>query len=142
MVSLLVGLLAGFVGSMVMAILMMATSRGQSGVNAMLIGRALGKPPTDPGAKMGGMVAHFAYGSAMGVVFVLGSSALLVGGSLWLNGLLFGVLLFLIAAMVIMPAAGVSQEMMRRMPKGRFMGFLVFHLIYGGILAGVIVYLW
>jgi hypothetical protein len=138
-VSILSGLLAGFLGSVAIAILMMATSKGQPGVNAMLVGRALGKPPTDPKARAGGMVAHFAYGTAMGVVFVAGSDAFLVAGSLWITGLLFGILLFLIAALVVMPAAGVNREMMKRMPKGRFVGFLVFHLIYGGILAVVVV---
>ncbi len=138
MVSLLLGLLGGFLGSIVMAVLMMASSGGQPGVNAMLVARATGRNPAE--AKMGGMVAHFVYGTAMGGVFALGSGVLLIGGSLWVNGLLFGVLLFLIAAMVVMPASGVTREMMGRMPKGRFVGFLVFHLIYGGILAAVILY--
>ncbi len=138
MVSVLLGLLAGFLGAVVMAILMMATSRGQPGVNQMLVGRLTGKEPME--AKMGGMVAHFLYGTAMGGVFALGSSAILVDGSLWVNGLLFGILLFLIAATVVMPAAGVTREAMRSMPKSRFVGFLVFHLVYGVVLAAVISY--
>ncbi len=140
MASVVLGLLAGFLGSVVMAILLMATSKDQPGVNALLIARALGKSPTEPAAKMGGMAAHFVYGSAMGVTFVLGSAAILIGGSWWVNGFLFGALLFLIALMTTMPAAGVSREKMRGMSKGRIVGFLVFHLIYGAVLAGVIVY--
>lgn len=140
MPSILVGLVAGFLGSGVMAVLMMATSKGQPGVNAMLIARALGKSPTEPAAKLGGMVAHFVYGSAMGVAFVLGSAAILIGGSWWVNGLLLGILLFLIAAMAIMPAAGISREQMKEMPRSRIVGFFVFHLIYGAVLAGVVVY--
>ncbi len=140
MPSIFLGLLAGFLGSVVMAVLMMAMAKGQPGVNTLLVARVLGKSPADPAAKMGGIVAHFAYGSAMGAVFVLGSSAILIADSWWLNGLLFGVVLFLVAAMAIMPAAGLSREKMKEMPKGRIVGFLVFHLIYGAVLAGVIVY--
>ncbi len=136
MVSVLQGLLAGFLGSIAMAILMMATSRGQPGINQMLVARVLGKSPAE--AKMGGMIAHLVYGTTMGAVFALGSSVLLVVGNLWVNGLLFGVLLFLIAAVVVMPVAGLTRKMMRSMPKSRIMGFLVFHLIYGVVLVAVI----
>lgn len=140
MASVVAGLFAGFVASIVMALLMMASSRGQPGINAMLVARALGKPPADSAARMGGMFAHFVYGSVMGAVFVLGSSVLLIGGNLWINGLLFGIALFLIAVLIVMPAAGVNRKMMRSMPKGPLVGAFVFHLIYGVVVVSVIVY--
>lgn len=140
MASLLLGLLAGLIGSVVMAILMMATAKGQPGVNTLLVARVLRRPPSDRKAKMGGMVAHFMYGTGMGGVFALGSAAFLIGGSLWVTGLLFGVVLFLVAAMTIMPAAGVTRAKMKAMPKGRIVGFLGLHLVYGAIVAAVLLY--
>lgn len=140
MTSLLLGLVGGFLGSLVMAVLMMASSGGQPALPQMFAARARGKPPTDPSAKMGGMVAHLVYGSFMGLVFVFGSNAIVIGESLWITGILFALVLFLIAAMVVMPASGVTRDKMRQMPKGRVVGLFVVHLVYGLVLVAVIVY--
>ncbi len=137
--TILGGIVAGLIGGVVVAILMMAMSRGKPGINAMLVARATGKKPEE--SMMGGTAAHFFYSAVVGILFVVGSGILHVDSLLglgdrgfWVNGLLYGGLLFLIAGMVVMPLAGVTRAMRQSMPKGQMAMSFVVHILFGLIL--------
>lgn len=143
MTSLLQGAVAGIIGGIVMAVFMMAMSKGQPGINAMFAARLTGRKPEE--SKGAGTGIHFLYSLLLGVIFAGGSNALsfdgLLGlGGLWINGILYGIVLFFVAGMALMPAAGVTKEMRRQMPKSQMAGMLVLHILFGLILAASIAF--
>lgn len=79
-----------------------------------------------------GMVAHFAYGAAAGVLFVLLFAE-------WKNvrgGLLWGAILWFIMQVLVLPLIGWGAFglSVTGFPPKIAVGTLVLHLIYGGIL--------
>lgn len=125
------GLVGGFVATIVMTLLMAPMMRG-GGPNllSMMGAKATGGDPASKQAMMAGMVSHLIYGTVMGAIFALGASFLMVMNPL-VTGILFGLLLFIIAAVVVMPLSGA------KMPGPMAAAFFVVHLIYGAILASV-----
>jgi hypothetical protein len=109
------------------------------GVAQFVAARLKRGDPMDKGSMMGGMVLHLAYGTIMGGVYALGSSALnLVVVNHAVNGLLFGVLLFVIAGVIVMP---VSKAPVKEMPKSMMGVFLALHLVYGLVLGASVILL-
>ncbi|MFQ5837941.1 MAG: hypothetical protein ACE5HJ_04085 [Thermoplasmata archaeon] len=138
-VSIALGLIAGFVAVLIMTLLMAPMMKKGPGVSQFMAARLSKGQPTDKGSMMGGMLLHLAYGTGMGGVYAIGSSALsLVIISHIVNGLLFGVLLFIIAVLVVTP---LSKAPMKEMPKSMMGAFLALHLVYGLVLGAVIVWL-
>jgi hypothetical protein len=138
------GIVAGIVAGIVMAIFMMAMSKGRPVVPARVVARARGKKPEE--GKMGGMAAHFLYSTLMGVIFVLGSEQLRIDGFLglegyWVNGILFGLVLFLVLGAVAMPAGGITKEMRKMMPKSQMVGMFLLHILYGLVLVASITWI-
>lgn len=125
------GLVGGFVATIVMTLLMAPMMRG-GGPNmmSMMGAKVTGGDPASKQAMMAGMGGHFVYGTLQGVVFAVGASFLIILNPL-VTGILFGLLLFIIAAVVVTPLSGA------KMPGPMVAAFFVVHLIYGAVLASV-----
>lgn len=97
---------------------------------ATMLGDMLGMDPR------GGMLMHFLIGAAvLPVVFAMVLWDKLPGGSGWMKGLVFGVALWLISQLVVMPMAGAGmfsanhpEQMMA------LVGSLMGHAVYGMVL--------
>jgi len=97
---------------------------------ATMLGDMMGMGPR------GGMLAHFLIGAvALPAVFAMVLWDKLPGGSGWMKGLVFGVALWLIAQLVVMPMAGAGmfsanhpEQMMA------LVGSLMGHAVYGMVL--------
>ena len=125
------GLVGGFVATVVMTLLMAPMMRGGGPTLMSMMGtKATGGDPASQQAMRAGMGAHFVYGTVMGVVFALGASFLMIVNPL-VTGVLFGLLLFIIAAVVVTPLSGA------KMGGPMVAAFFVVHLIYGAVLASV-----
>lgn len=133
--SIVWGLAGGLVATIVMTALMAPMMRKGPGLPAFIGARATGADPTSKKAMMAGMGGHFLYGTVQGGVFAAGASLLLIVNPL-ITGLLFAVLLFLIAAAVIMPLARAPK-----MPGPFVAAFFVVHLVYGAVLGAVTAWL-
>jgi uncharacterized membrane protein YagU involved in acid resistance len=130
------GLVAGLVATLVMTVLMMPMMKKGPGMSQFIAARLKGGDPTDKGSMMGGLVLHLVYGTVMGGIYALGSSALnLVIVNHIVNGFLFGLLLFIIAAVIVMP---VSKAPVKEMPKSMMGVFLGLHLVYGLVLGATV----
>ena len=127
------GVIAGFVATVVLSLLMMMKS-------------AMGLMPeldviSMLSAMMGtglaiGWIAHFMIGAVIwGGLFALLASRL-PGGSLWLQGVIFGVGAWVLMMVAIMPMAGAGFFGMKFGMVAPVMT-LVLHVIYGAVLGGV-----
>ncbi len=126
------GLVAGFVGSIVMAILLLPAMRMGPTVMSMIAARAMGDNPTGRRSMMGGIVFHLIYGTAMGGVFAAGITYVAKFVSPLVDGVLFGILLFIIMMVVIMPIAKASRP-----PTAIVWVLFIVHLIYGAIVGSL-----
>ena len=123
--------LGGFVGMLAMTAMMymVAPMMGLHMDIAAMLGKALGV------GWAAGLVMHFVNGTLIfPAVYVLASS--LPGGPV-VKGTMWGVILWLIAQLVVMPMMGAgvfSSEMGGMMAAG---GSLVGHLLYGALLGAI-----
>lgn len=138
-VSIVFGLAAGFIATVVMTVFMAPMMKKGPGVSQFIAARVGGGDPASKSAMMGGMVAHLIYGTAMGGIYALGTSALnLVVVSHLVNGLLFGIFLFIIAVAIVTP---LSRAPMKQTPMSMMVVFLVLHLLYGLVLGASVAWL-
>jgi hypothetical protein len=133
MTNLKPGLLAGFIATVVLSLLMMGKAMmgvmPELDVIAMLSGM-MGMP-----AAMG-WIAHFMIGTiAWGGGFALLYSAL-PGGSAIVKGIVFGIAAWLMMMIVVMPMAGAGMFGMNFGMMAPMMT-LVLHIIFGAVLGAV-----
>lgn len=133
MVTITSGLVGGFVATIVMTIFMMLLGDDSPPPTALFWSKYVGGESPDQ-YMMQGMVLHFIYGIIAGGVFaavvpILGFVSVATVGAALLWGLLYGIVLFMIAAAFwMMMILGMSPEM-------KMAGmFLFFHLVYGLVL--------
>lgn len=138
MVTLLSGVVGGFVATIVMTVFMTQLGDDSPPPTALFWAKYVGDGGPEE-AMMPGMVLHLVYGTIAGGAFVLllpilGLSFASVGSAvLW--GLVWGVVLFIFAAAFwMMMVLGMDPE------KKQVGMFLLFHLIYGAILGAWIGY--
>ena len=103
----------------------------------------MGMPKMDFGAMLGtgnpmmampywaGWAIHFMMGIIFAIVFVKAVAPMLKGSYL-IRGLVFGLVLFLLAQVVVMPLMGAGVFSGGHMPA--IMGSLVGHLVFGAVL--------
>lgn len=139
MVSLLAGLVGGFVATIVMTALMMGLGDDSPPPTAVFWSKFVGDgPPED--YMMQGVVLHLGYGTGAGSVLAALSPeyldliavmelTTLTGGVV--NGLIYGFFLFVVAAVVVM---NLILDMDAEPPE--IATFLLFHLVYGAVLGG------
>jgi len=127
-------ILGGIAGTVVMTAMMMYVAPMLTGmpmdIAAMLSGM-LG------GSYTLGMLAHVMMGV---VVFPLAYAMLVVGflpGSPLTRGLIFGVLLWIVAVLVVMPMAGAGVLMSNIGGMMAVVASLMGHLVYGGLLGAL-----
>jgi hypothetical protein len=127
------GLVAGFIATVVLSALMLLKQRmgmvPQLNPIEMLTKMAGGSPPDV------GWVPHFLIGTVVwGSLFPI-FDARVPAGSHWLNGILFGIGVWILMMVLVMPMAGAGLF-------GMALGImvpiatLVLHLIYGAVLGG------
>jgi len=126
------GLVGGLVATIVMTVFMMALGDDSPPPTALFWSKYVGDGEPDE-YMMQGMVLHMLYGIIAGLVFVIAVPLLGISiGSMTtavLYGLAYGFVLFLGAAVFWM---NVVLDLDPEMPMVAM--FLVFHLIYGGVL--------
>lgn len=139
MVTLISGLVGGFVATIVMTIFMMTLGDDSPPPTALFWSKYVGDGDPDQ-YMMEGMVLHFIYGIIAGGVFaivasVLGFVSVATVGAAVLWGLAYGVVLFVFAAAFwMMMVLGMSPDM-------KMAGmFLFFHLVYGLVLGAWVGY--
>jgi uncharacterized membrane protein len=125
--------LAGVVATVVMTMVMvMAPFMGMPEMN---IGKMLGEFMGVPAIV--GWVAHFMIGSVLAIIFATAFAASLPGAP-WLKGVLFGLIPWLGAQVMVNPmmGAGVFASNMPA-PLMMVMGSLLGHMVYGAVLGAV-----
>ena len=129
---------AGFIGTLVMTMIMMfapAMGMPKMDIAAMLGSMFAGQPPeTGSGAWLIGFGMHLMIGVAvLSTGFALVNNYLPTSSPL-ARGLFFGVVVWLMAQLVVMPMMGAGF-FSSHLPRGMMMaaGSLMGHLIYGGI---------
>ncbi len=131
--NILQGIIAGLAATVVLSLLMVVKSMmglmPELNVIAMLSGMM--------GSSLAiGWIAHFMIGTVVwGILFAV-FAASLPGNSLWLKGILFGVIAWLGMMIAIMPMAGAGLFGMNLGMAAPIMT-LVLHVIYGAVLGGV-----
>ena len=136
--SVLTGLIAGLIATVVMTMFMMTMGDDSPPPTAAFFAKYIGDGGPEAYVKQG-MVLHMLYGVTAGVAFAVGSTALaldvgadaLVGSVLW--GLAFGLVL-MIGGMLFWMRVVLAME-----PDPKTMGALgFFHVVYGVVLgAGI-----
>lgn len=133
---------AGLAGTMVMtAVMMMAPLMGmpKMDIAAMLGSMIAGAPPGSGSfAWIVGLIMHLMIGTVvLSTVYALASRHLPPSSPV-AKGLIYGVLVWLVAQAVVMPMMGAGL-FSSHMPQGMMMamGSLLGHLIYGGVLGAV-----
>lgn len=133
MVSILSGLVGGFVATIVMTVFMMTLGDDSPPPTALFWSKYVGDGTPDQ-YMMQGMILHPLYGTVAGAVFAvlataLGFISVATLGSALLWGLVYGFVLFTGAAMFWMNIVlGLDAD---RKMVGMF---LFFHLVYGAVL--------
>ena len=138
MVSILTGLIAGLIATVVMTMFMMTMGDDSPPPTAALWAKYVGDEGPESYMKQG-MLLHMLYGVGAGVAFAVGATALaldvgagvLVGSVLW--GLAFGLVL-MVGGMMFWMRIVLAME-----PDPKTMGaFGFFHVVYGVVLgAGI-----
>lgn len=140
----LVGLAGGFVGTLLLTLVLLPRRRSQPPGPAFLLSKVNGKPAEQN--KAWGMALHWLYGIFWGLAFALGLDAWLGAGEVAAAAvaglaLLLGVVLWIVASLFWAPVLGFDL-MMAEMPgraKAKMAGGqLVAHLLYGAGLGGVL----
>lgn len=135
-------LLGGFIATVVMTMIMyVAPMMGMPKMDiAAMLGSMMSQQMPAPmsGGWLIGMMIHFVDGT---IIFPLIYAYLLyrfLPGSPWLKGLMWGLILWLLAQVMVMPMMGMgvfSANAPERMKA--VMGSLIGHIIYGAILGGI-----
>ena len=127
-------ILGGFVGTVLMTLMMYYAAplmMGQKMDIAAMLGSMMGN------SWMLGMMAHFVDGTLLfPLIYAFVLYRLLPGGP-WLKGVLWGLILWLLAQVMVMPMMGggfFSSNMGGMMAAT---GSLIGHLIYGAALGGI-----
>jgi uncharacterized membrane protein YagU involved in acid resistance len=124
---------AGFVATLAMTI-MMYTTAPMMGLNmdiAAMLGSLLG------GSWTAGMVLHFINGSIIfPLIYALVLYRFLPGGPIG-KGVIWGVVLWLLAQTIVMPMMGGGFFSARMGGMMAVFGSLMGHLFYGGLLGGI-----
>ena len=138
MVSILTGLIAGLIATVVMTMFMMTMGDDSPPPTAALWAKYVGDEGPESYMKQG-MLLHMLYGVGAGVAFAVGATALaldvgagvIVGSVLW--GLAFGLVL-MVGGMMFWMRIVLAME-----PDPKTMGaFGFFHVVYGVVLgAGI-----
>lgn len=127
------GVIAGFVATVVLSLLMVMKSA--MGLMPELDVISMLSAMMGSGVVMG-WIAHFMIGAVIwGGLFAL-LAPNLPGGSLWLKGVVFGVGAWLLMMVAVMPMAGAGVFGMKFGMAAPVMT-LVLHLIFGAVLGGV-----
>jgi uncharacterized membrane protein YagU involved in acid resistance len=135
-------ILGGFIATLVMTMMMYAAPMvGMPKMDtAAMLGSMMSQrmPAPMSGPWLAGMVMHFLNGA---IIFPLIYALLLtriLPGAQWLKGLIWGLILFLLAQMMVMPMMGMGI-FSANAPKAMMsvMGSLMGHVIYGVILGGI-----
>lgn len=138
MVSILTGLIAGLIATVVMTMFMMTMGDDSPPPTAALWAKFVGDEGPEAYMKQG-MLLHMLYGIGAGVAFAVGATTLgldvgagvLVGSVLW--GLAFGLVL-MVGGMVFWMRIVLAME-----PDPKTMGaFGFFHVVYGVVLGASI----
>jgi len=135
-ISVFGGVVGGIVATIVMTVFMMGLGDDSPPPTAAFWSTYVGDgPPTDYLPQ--GMVLHFLYGLGAGVAFVLGLPALGFGTVEAVTavglGLGYGGVLFVVAAVLWMKVVLDMDASPRQVGL-----FLLFHLVYGGVLGAVL----
>jgi len=127
-------ILGGFVGTAVMTLMMYF-------VAPMMLGK-----PMDIAAMLGGMLGgswamgllmHFANGSIVfPLIYAYGLYRLLPGEP-WLRGTIWGLILWLLAQVVVMPMMGAGVFSAHAGGLMAVMASLIGHVVYGALLGGI-----
>ncbi|HUX25588.1 MAG TPA: DUF6789 family protein [Burkholderiales bacterium] len=127
------GVIAGFVATVVLSLLMVMKSA--MGLMPELDVISMLSTMMGSGLAMG-WIAHFMIGTVIwGGLFALLAPSL-PGGSLWLKGVMFGVGAWLLMMVAVMPMAGAGLFGMKFGMVAPVMT-LVLHVIFGTVLGGV-----
>jgi hypothetical protein len=119
------GLLAGLAAGVVMAVYLLITGV----VSGEGIGNILGRfAPGEPTTPIAGALSHLAVSAIYGAVFGIISMPLRKRVPAWVAGLVFGVVLFLIAQYALLP--GTGSTLLEMSP----LNFGIAHLMYGLVL--------
>lgn len=124
------GMVAGFVGTVVLSALMMAKSMMGLMPQLDVIKMLAGMMGTGPA---GGWVAHFALGTVVWGGLFAWLNPNIPGESQWLKGTVFGIGAWLLMMILPMPMAGAGLFGMKLGVMAPVMT-LVLHVIYGAVL--------
>lgn len=126
-------IIAGLVGTAVMTMMMlMAPLMGMPEMNiARMLAGFMGIPVVL------GWGAHFMIGTILAVIYAFAFAARLPG-SVWVKGLLFGLMPWFMAQVVVNPMMGAGLFASNTpTPAAMVMGSLMGHLVYGAVLGAV-----
>jgi uncharacterized membrane protein YagU involved in acid resistance len=122
------GAVAGLGGGLVFGMLM--GMMGMLPMVAMLVGSE---------SALVGFIVHMAISALLGIIFGLGAARFLTGlGSAIVAGLVYGVIWWVLGALVLMPLMLGMSQMVLAIGPDQWMS-LVGHLIYGAITAGLFI---
>jgi uncharacterized membrane protein YagU involved in acid resistance len=126
-------IIAGLVGTVVMTMMMVIAPL--IGMPEMSIGRMLAGFMGIPVAI--GWGAHFMIGAVLAVIYAYAFAARLPG-SVWVKGLLFGLIPWFMAQVVVNPMMGAGVFASNTpTPVAMVMGSLMGHIVYGTVLGAV-----
>lgn len=120
------GLLSGMVAGILMAVYLVAVGLFAGEGPGIVLGRFA---PGEVASPLAGSLSHLAVAGVWGIIFNLGWRLVARGrlGRLphWLAGLLYGLVLLLVADVIVLPGTDIPlQEIL-------FLNFAVAHVIYG-----------
>lgn len=125
--------IAGLVGTAAMTVMMLMAPL--MGMPEMNIGRMLAGFMGIPVAI--GWAAHFMIGTVLAVIYAAVFAARLPGSAL-MKGMLFGLIPWFMAQVVVNPMMGAGVFAVNTpAPAAMVMGSLIGHLVYGAVLGGV-----
>jgi uncharacterized membrane protein YagU involved in acid resistance len=135
-------LLAGFAATIVMSLIMvMAPLMGMPKMDVpAMLGSMLSAAPATPGepAWLIGLFIHLIIGTAFLSVIYAFISGHLPTSSATAKGAIFGVLVWLISQVMVMPMMGAGLfSSSTPSPTATLMGSLIGHLVYGGIVGSL-----
>jgi Family of unknown function (DUF6789) len=129
--NLLKGVVAGFVATLVLSVLMILKARMGllPGFNVI----AMLAKVTGTGSPVVGWVAHFGIGAVLWGALFAWLDPNLPGGSHWIKGVIFGCGAWLLMMVLFMPLAGAGFFAIGLGPRVAVMT-LALHVIYGGVI--------
>ena len=140
-----VGLVAGFVATVVMTVVSTYDRHQTTRISAMLLGRTLGANYNAFAMQLLGIISHFAYGTLVGLLAVwLAVDLLGLTSWLWVWGIVFAAVLIVFKMAIWEPVSGLRDELAAMNEKARErvskLGMPA-HALYGACL-GALAELW